>query len=367
MGQSQKKRERRALLGDRTIRDSVERLTAYEASCADAIPTWWELMDHVRSAKRSTLALELPGGWPDWCLFPTPALHAVIPTPGKIGEPPSQMRNALIARMLGLYAWSQGRTVWRFDPDVATALVETEDMGRVPAEVLRRLPQWGVYIQRPDVAWPDSNDPPAGVLARLTTQAMFDFEPTRAPVLEIQYDLPRSTGIGLGLSLVPLVPGLSLNEALVMVRENLSRRNGVDMKLELDLEEKMLRPWLALLMYLCSQGADTEGRGNAPSEARPRTTGAPDLSVSRVDVGFRVGAAIRQSRAQHAGPDTATGRSVSPHLRRAHFHTFYSGPGSKSDPSKRVVEVKWLPPIPVGVGDVSPVVRPVAGDIAKSP
>ena len=123
----------------------------------------------------------------------------------------------------------------------------------------------------------------------------------------------------------------------------------------------MVRPWLALLMYLCSQGADTEpeASGSARKTAGPKRD--PASTVTRVDVGFRIGAALRQSRAPNASPASSTGRTVSPHLRRAHFHTFYSGAGSRADPSKRIVEMKWLPPIAVGVGEVSPVVRPVDG------
>jgi hypothetical protein len=36
-------------------------------------------------------------------------------------------------------------------------------MGQVPAEILRRLPQWGVYIQRPGIEWRGDARPPAGV------------------------------------------------------------------------------------------------------------------------------------------------------------------------------------------------------------
>jgi hypothetical protein len=289
-----------------------------------------------------------------------PELHLVIPSPDKVGSVASTMRNALIARMLGLYAWRQGRTVWHFDPDVAAALIETEDMGRVPAEILRRLPQWGVYIQRPDIEWQWEGRPPPGVLARLTTQAMFDFEPTGAPVLEVQYDQVGQGGIGLPLSLVPLVPALSLNEALALVHAKVGRMKtgGVVDTEKIELEHQFLRPWLALLMYLCSQGADTKQRGAPASGSRARPAHADGEEVTRVDVGFRVGAAIRQARATQAA-GTTTGRTVAPHLRRAHFHTFYSGAGSRSDPSKRQVEVRWLPPIAVGVGDVEPVVRPV--------
>jgi len=365
MSQSQQKRARRALLGDRTIRATVERLMGYEGLISEAMPEWWKFMEILR-VRRSSMASELPGGWPEWCLMPIPALHSTLPSNGEPGGPMSEARNELIARMLGFYAWRQGRTVWRFDPDVAAALLETEDMGRVPAEVLRRLPLWGVYIQRPDGDWPgvDADGPCAGILARLTTQAIFDFDPTGAPVLEIQYDLPGNGGIGIPLSMVPLIEDISLNDALALVRRRVTEREAQLLHLgdpnsaADDIEAERVRPWLALLMYLCSKGADTERRDPPPSGRHRGPRREPGGTVTRVDVGFRIGAAIRKYRST-SSTEASTGKSVAPHLRRAHFHTYYSGAGSKSDPSKRCVEVKWLPPIAVGVGEVAPVVRPV--------
>ena len=53
-----------------------------------------------------------------------------------------------------------------------------------------------------------------------------------------------------------------------------------------------------------------------------------------------------------------------PHYRRAHWHSFWRGPRSK--PEEREITVKWIPPIPVNLGDVDedlvPVVRKVSGE-----
>ena len=32
------------------------------------------------------------------------------------------------------------------------------------------------------------------------------------------------------------------------------------------------------------------------------------------------------------------------HLRRAHWHLYWTGPGSRSDPAKREARVRWIPP-----------------------
>jgi hypothetical protein len=59
-------------------------------------------------------------------------------------------------------------------------------------------------------------------------------------------------------------------------------------------------------------------------------------------VGEETGAQIKKAR------ETATrktGYSVRPHMRRAHWHGFWSGPLTAE---KRDFAVKWLPPIFVG-------------------
>ena len=285
MSQSQQKRQRRAMLGDRNIRASVERLVGYEDAISAAMPEWWKFMDIIRG-RRQEMASDMPGGWPDWCLMPTLALHKAIPS----GNTDSDRRNNLIAKMLGLYAWRQGRTVWRFDSDVAIALLETEDTGVVPAEVLMRLPQWGVYIQRPDdwKGYPD-HDTCQGILARLTTQAMFDFGDASVPVLEIQYDVAETGGIGVTLDMVPLIDGISLDDALALVRTKLAE-NGRIVN-QADNEVELIRPWVALLIYLCTKGADIDKEEFPGSPTHHTAQNAP-AAVTHVDVGFRVGAAI---------------------------------------------------------------------------
>jgi hypothetical protein len=174
------------------------------------------------------------------------------------------------------------------------------------------------------------------------------------PTLEVQYDLDYN-GIGLALQRIPLEEGSSLHDVLKWFRETFSPNE----EYSIEDEAADLSAWLSLLMYLCSQGADVSGVQVADSGLPQRRRLKSDVAPARrADVGFRVGAAIRHSL--NARRDGApTGRSIAPHLRRAHWHTYYSGKGSRSDPARRTVQVKWMGPIAVGVGPVQPVVRPV--------
>jgi hypothetical protein len=39
-------------------------------------------------------------------------------------------------------------------------------------------------------------------------------------------------------------------------------------------------------------------------------------------------------------------RTPVPHVRRAHWHSYWTGP--RKEPKKRELIVKWMPPVPVG-------------------
>ena len=87
---------------------------------------------------------------------------------------------------------------------------------------------------------------------------------------------------------------------------------------------------------------------------------APD-QPSRREVGYRLGAALRQAFSEYEPAEvTGTHASPRPHIRRAHWHSFWIGKKDQLD--ARSVTLKWLPPIPVnvtGVDDLTTTVRSV--------
>jgi hypothetical protein len=83
------------------------------------------------------------------------------------------------------------------------------------------------------------------------------------------------------------------------------------------------------------------------SNLPPVGTRIPAASLpTKWDVGVRMGAAIRAAEAkERSEPQGGTHASPRAHVRRAHWYTFTRGAGR----AERFV--KWLPPIPVNVGD----------------
>ena len=145
---------------------------------------------------------------------------------------------------------------------------------------------------------------------------------------------------------------------------------------------KDLAPLLSTLLYLCSANAEvrdaTDPDGfRKPGNPEPKNTRKgprlfPPEQPTVWETGYRMEAALRAAMAageteeaedrSSAGPEP-TGRTVRPHYRRAHWHSFWRSPRSR--PEERKITAKWIPPIPVNLGDVDeelvPVVRPVPG------
>lgn len=154
--------------------------------------------------------------------------------------------------------------------------------------------------------------------------------------------------------------------------QNLSVKQDRTPSIAADVLTNSVEPLISLLLYLCSQNAEIGDGKCLPTNPQPKRTKkgfrlfSPDKPTTW-DVGTRIGAAITQVNAKdktdhhnlHCGPR--------PHIRRAHWHGFRSGPMSNIDGSEissmdRQFTLKWLPPTPVNVidqTDLRATIRPV--------
>jgi hypothetical protein len=80
---------------------------------------------------------------------------------------------------------------------------------------------------------------------------------------------------------------------------------------------------VSLLLYLCSDQRDT--RTPQPSTGRKgKPTRKPAATV--IDLGFHVGPALQPARRDTASSRGTGGGNVRAHLRRGHWHTYWTGP-----------------------------------------
>lgn len=341
MSQPQPKFQRRTC----RPRDAVEQLSR-------DYPGAWSALDQFRADKgRSGLP-----DWPDWCYLPMAASYAVVSGGGPLRVSPGRAGD--VARVAALSAWRMTQGIYRFDPAVFDAVRDTPVVGDIPADVLYRLPEWCVYIETPGM------QAFGGALHGCWVHLESDANDGRA---ELRLLLDSDAGlhpIPLHLGRWPLAESLGRMQAEA-VRHGFGRVLSAQVPggvLPPDAAAEAMRPVVepivSLVLYLCSQAGEIGDGVRRPGNPEPKRTkrGWRMFQADRPttwDVGLRLGAALR--RAYQAEQTGATGPAAEhagprPHIRRAHWHGYWSGPREGA----RRYDLRWLPPIAVAMGDAGP-------------
>jgi hypothetical protein len=212
------------------------------------------------------------------------------------------------------------------------------------------MPEWSLYLETPMVELGDERV--HGAWCHLESDAN-----TGGTELRLLLDLDRV--------LVPIPVHLGswpLAEGLAKAAE-MAHRNAIAHGIQLSASNA-----LAASIPAVRQTAVPAN----PEPVSTRRHGTKTFAANKEtvwDVGVRIGAALRAAyqREETGGDAAPTGRGVRPHVRRAHWHVFVSGPRLRDDGSaiaagERIRELRWLPPIPVNVDDYAAlpaVVHPV--------
>jgi hypothetical protein len=242
-----------------------------------------------------------------------------------------------------------------FDSVLTDELSRTVADEPIPGEVLLRMPEWCIYIMVAE-----------GVLTDWGLNGAFAFlsydETKHDSALRFLLDMDDDRL----LATFPIcLNGGSVQECVERAAAEAGhalatagRGKELDELSHIDLAQfsRALAPLVNLVLYICSANADivdSDSGLTAPSRPMPAKTRKgprmfPPDEVASWEVGFRVGTAVRRIREQR--DEAASERSeVRPHLRRAHWHSFWTGP--RLGPGSRSLRLKWLPPILVRAQD----------------
>lgn len=324
-------------------------------------PTAWKSVDHQRAERGKTIP-----AWPEWCFLPVAGSCAVI----------NEIHDDVVTIVLegsilaALAAWRVSQGVYQIDSSVYQELIDTPLTGDIPCDVLYRLPQWCVYLETPTIQF--DGFPLHGVFAHLEYNPHHPNRPELRLVLD--HDHPdqrlKIASIFLGAwslrqafdrSLMPLNAEMG----------NAYADGGQSMRKSMaDLFMPIMEPISSLLLYLCSLSAEYGDGSSKPSNPQPKKTKDglrlfPPNVPTKWLVGLRIGAALRGALAAEISSSknetpSASNSSTKPHVRRAHWHGFWTG----SQNGERRFDVRWLPPIPVNVIDFAElptVLHPVGG------
>lgn len=320
-----------------TVLSALERnlVRGYGEDVFDVLSVWDEEM-------REALSLS------PWCKLPGHYLAAALATRRgeRLTDGQSLRRSSeelYQASMLrACYLWRFGRGIYQFDATLFEELCQSKSDPELNMDVVMRLPEWCVYLRFPSPVDPfgdgvlvidgafvslDMVDQSPKVLMSIVAQE--DGVWKMSPAIGLDLDVPL--GVVMETTLDKVSPGELSEEEMGRLESRLPGWFG-----------QVFRPLVLCLLYVCAANADfTEAITGDVISPGPRHKKAVTQRPVVVHVGYRVGAALRGSHASAKGSGAESGRSVAPHLRRAHWHRYWVG--AHDDP-ERHTELRWLHP-----------------------
>lgn len=300
----------------------------------------------------------------------------------------SQMRSAVVPWFAG------GKGIYRFDPSFFEEILQT-DIETITAESVLRLPEWSCYVPFPRKLM--VNDVPVHGLFIYADKDLRDDIPElrltfimgwdhNEDLQNIHLNCPYAD-LSLYVHLQPQNEETSIYSVINLDiededhnKEGLGIINAAKLFFHFDNEEQsrqtiryLIQIGTSIAMVLCAHNIDVRPL-NPEAEFQVKRTGShanePNDHLSpatprKWEVGERLGAAIRawktemsDTSSEDPEPTGKKGLQKRPHLRRAHFHSFWIGP-RKSEARKKILH--WIPPTFINESgeDMPVVIHPV--------
>jgi len=325
-------------------KETVNRLQGYVTEMAQKYPKCWKQLEMMRAHKGGKL-----GDWPNWCYVPVAASYGVVSQGGMITD---IERSQDVAKMHCLGAWRLTQGIYRFDETLFDELTKTPFTGDMPSELLFRLPEWCVYIvlERGGMNGVfvalehDMND------GHPELRILMDTEDNELFSIPIHIEGDIKTGLEKGISFSKAQQKKVGSDSLLEWMEEAED----DIK---ELSAAMLGKIMSLILYLCSdsmdiwsdQAPDREPAYPSPKKTKKGPKYYPPPKPTVWQTGYRLGQFIKQQRertTQGPGDSEGAGGQRVPHIRKAHWHTYWTGP--RKQPELRQRELRWIPPLPIG-------------------
>lgn len=251
--------------------------------------------------------------------------------------------------------WQACRQVYRIDERVAAELATQDLDGDLPTDALRRMPYPILYIDcRVPVSYQTSTRWAHGFFAYIDRDARGGLD---LAIVYIMEDGTRSR-----LSLI-IEDGTTLESCLQHIedidREMAEISEGAIVKTpDCDPDAKArLRHCatvtLNTLLFVLSAENGAEVIYSPPKKTKGQKVGKRTNTETVRMLGAKLGSAIGAARrVGYPSSHGAGERTVAPHVRRAHWQSFWTGKRKGRDDGRFGDElvVKWIPPIPVNAG-----------------
>lgn len=254
----------------------------------------------------------------------------------------------------GVAAWRTTKLHYAFDPDFYDALAATPMKGTPPSQIFERLPAKAFFISRKGGIQVDGDETLCyGYFVVILNDQLLMMPMTNNSVssgrftlrmnkdtVECALDRICEEGLDSSIRVIQGHPNGTAAEKLVAI-EKIRSNWPVH-------EQRLRETWggaLSCLLYLCTEEPDVDSK-QIPSSKIIRMGGrvrySPAKFETQISVGIRFGSIFRKHLDSNSisAANSSAGKVVMPHIRRAHWHTYWIGKKSDQKP-----ELKWLSPI----------------------
>lgn len=322
-------------------------------------PTAWKEMEMLHNGNGVG---SIPA-WPEWCYCPMAGAMAVaskqLGTYARGAYPERLNMVTWAQKIMVLAPWRLSKEVFVLDPEIETLLTEETDDTDIPSEILLRLPYPAFYVQTNNLTYCKNKLHGFFVCLEYDTN---DNSAELRLLMVYQNGTTNSYPIHIGEKSVfdavykANAEGLSNLPGDTRILKDIINQKNVVQGLATDLKKI-----LNIVLYLLSQNAEIAPDPEQETiTKRGKTVKDKYSEIRKWDVGYRIGTSIRMSRVSNVPDSTkehSEHHSPRPHIRRAHWHHFWTG--SKKDESSRKLVLKWLPPMTIAANkedDNSPLV-----------
>lgn len=240
-----------------------------------------------------------------------------------------------------LIAWRPTKQIYTFDEKLADMLARQDLTGDIPIDVLKRVPCKAMYLQSNYFGGFD------GVFV------FFSIDVNKTDQMEMRmFLIEDDTVICYPLF---LIPGKTLDQCLedtakdtVELDENGELQDAQELLLKV--RRGVTQTILQLVLYLCAENKDVIEKKRLDFTPKKQTNNKKKkrkLPPEKKIVEFEVGKIVTRSYSNEYRPSeyheaTGTGSAKRPHMRKAHWHHFWTG--SRSKPEERKLILRWVPP-----------------------
>lgn len=304
-------------------------------------PNCWELVEKLRIHDDASSSYPV---WEPWCYIPIGGTLAITQMYNFSNR--SQAVDDACA-MAALAPWRHDKEVFVMDEDTENLLLEQDDT-EIPSEVLLHLPYMCFYIQFATITEAH------GVFVHLE-------DDVKNGDRELRLVFVRNDG-EVGTYMLH-IDAQNISHSIEMTKAQARKvelRHALHSHGYVNITYQLLQDVLQLVLYVCANNADVQPNPEQQSTTtNSRVIKDRYVEIRKWDVGVRIGDAIRAMTStqpvNHQEKKPGTHASPRPHMRRGHWHYFWTG--SKSEPSERKLVLRWVAPMPIGItGGDTPVV-----------